>query len=72
MKKIFLVLLFLSNHVMAMGIAGKSGDELLYLYVFFVLFALFLLGLDYTIKFAKVRFRLWKYKRRNQSIMRIN
>jgi hypothetical protein len=56
----------------AMGIAGKSGDELLYLYILFILLALSFIGLDHLIKFAKQKFHDWKSRRHLHSMDDLN
>jgi hypothetical protein len=60
MRKIGILFMLASLQVDAMGIAGKSGDELLYLYIIFIVLALSFIGLDYLIKFAKQKFQQWK------------
>jgi hypothetical protein len=60
MRKIGILFMLASSQVEAMGIAGKSGDELLYLYIIFIVLALSFIGLDYLIKFAKQKFQHWK------------
>jgi hypothetical protein len=60
MRKIGILFMLASSQADAMGIAGKSGDELLYLYIIFIVLALSFIGLDHLIKFAKQKFQDWK------------
>lgn len=72
MRKIGILFLLASFQADAMGIAGKSGDELLYLYIIFIVLALSFIGLDYLIKFAKQKFLDWKSSKRTPPINELN
>lgn len=60
MRTIGILFMLTSSQAQAMGIAGKSGDELLYLYIIFIVLALSFIGLDHLIKFAKQKFHDWR------------
>ena len=67
---LMLIIASLQSH--AMGIAGKSSDELLYIYILFIVLALSFIGLDHLYKFAKQKFNDWKSRKHLHSMEDIN
>ncbi len=47
----------------ASGITGSSGNELLYIYLLLFSLLLFILGIDFLIKFALRKYVDWKNKK---------
>ena len=72
MRKFGVLFILATSQAQAMGIGGKSGDELLYLYIIFIVLALSFIGLDHLIKFAKQKFHDWKSSKETPHMNELN